>query len=64
VNQDKLIEIMDNVDARFCMQTNGKLLDKLPSKYLNKISKILVSIDGDKERTDCNRGERKFMIWF
>jgi len=60
VNQDKLIEIMDNVDARFCMQTNGKLLDKLPSKYLNKISKILVSIDGDKERTDCNRGEGNY----
>jgi len=57
VNQGKLIEIMDNVDARFCMQTNGKLLDKLPLKYMNRFSKILVSIDGDKERTDYNRGD-------
>ena len=33
---DKLKEIMDNVDCRFCMQTNGKLLNALPEKYLNK----------------------------
>jgi len=54
---EKIKEIMDNVDARFCMQTNGKLLDKLPPEYVNKISKILVSIDGSRERTDFNKGE-------
>ena len=56
-NLEKLKEIMENIEAEFYMQTNGKLLDKLPSKYMNKFKKILVSIDGDKERTDFNKGE-------
>lgn len=55
-NLKKLKEIMENIDAKFCMQTNGKLLDKLPSKYMNRFSKILLSVDGDRERTDFNRG--------
>ena len=56
LNIEKIKEIIDNVDAEFRMQTNGKLLDCLEIKYLKKISKILVSIDGTKERTDYNRG--------
>ncbi len=59
---DKIKEIMDKIDARFCMQTNGKLLDKLPKKYLDKLSKILVSIDGDKERTNSNRGKGTYEL--
>lgn len=54
---DKIKEIMDNLQVKFRMQTNGLLLDKLPSGYLNRIDKILVSIDGTKERTDYNRGK-------
>jgi len=53
---NKITKIIDNIEVPYRMQTNGKLLDKLPIKYLNKIGKILVSIDGDKERTDSNRG--------
>jgi putative peptide-modifying radical SAM enzyme len=53
----KIIEIMNNIDAKFYMQTNGKLLDKIPFKYLNKFSKILISIDGNKKTTDFNRGK-------
>jgi len=53
---EKIKEIIDNVDCRFCMQTNGKLLDKLPTEYLLKLDKMLVSIDGTKERTDFNKG--------
>lgn len=53
---EKIKEIMDKVDAKFYMQTNGKLLDKVPQEYLKKFEKILVSIDGTKERTDNNRG--------
>ncbi len=57
VNLDKMIEIMDSFpENKFCMQTNGKLLGKIPTKYMNKFSRILISIDGDKERTDFNRG--------
>lgn len=54
---EKIKHIMDHLDVPFRMQTNGKLLDKLPSRYLNRIGKILVSLDGDKERTDENRGK-------
>ncbi len=54
---EKIKQIMDNINVPFRMQTNGKLLDKIPAEYLKRISKILISIDGDKERTNFNRGE-------
>jgi len=57
---NKIKEIIDNINVPFRMQTNAKTLDTLPIKYLKKISKMLVSIDGDKERTDYNRGEGTF----
>jgi putative peptide-modifying radical SAM enzyme len=56
----KIIEIMDGLKytkIKFRMQTNAKLLNKLPIEYLKKIDKILVSIDGTKERTDYNKGQ-------
>ena len=53
---DKIKEIIENIDCKFRMQTNAKLLKNLPIDYLKKIGKILVSIDGTKERTDFNRG--------
>jgi len=53
----KIKEIMDKIDVPFRMQTNGKLLNKLPIKYLKRIDKLLISIDGDEQRTDYNRGE-------
>lgn len=62
LNIKKIKEIIDNVDVPYRMQTNGKLLDKLPIEYLNKIDKILVSIDGDKERTDFNRGKGTYNL--
>jgi len=55
---DKIKEIMDSIpNARYMLQTNGKLLDKIPENYLKRFELILVSIDGDKEITDFNRGE-------
>jgi putative peptide-modifying radical SAM enzyme len=54
---EKIKKILDNIDVKFRMQTNGKLLDKLPIEYLKKIGKILISLDGDKKRTDYNRGQ-------
>lgn len=54
---EKIKEMMNEINVPFRMQTNGKLLDKLAPKYLNRIEKILVSIDGTKERTDENRGK-------
>lgn len=60
---DKIIEIIDKLsdtNVKFRIQTNGKLLDSLPINCLNKIDKILVSLDGDKVRTDFQRGEGTF----
>ena len=59
---NKIIEIIDNIDVPYRIQTNGKLLDKIPIEYLNKIGKILISIDGDEERTDSNRGKGTYNL--
>ncbi len=53
---DKIKLLMDNINAKFHIQSNGLLLKTIPEKYLHKIDKMLISIDGDKERTDYNRG--------
>ncbi len=53
----KIIDELKDTNVKFRMQTNAKLLDKLPISYLNKMDKILVSIDGTKERTDYNKGK-------
>lgn len=50
-------KIMDSFPAGFVIQTNGILLDKLESKYLEKFHSILVSIDGTKDVTDRKRGK-------
>jgi len=55
---DKIKNFMDNLECKtFMIQTNGILLDKLEKEYVNKFHTILVSIDGDEEITDKNRGE-------
>ncbi len=41
---------------QFMMQTNGLLLDKLTPEIINHFSTILVSLDGQEELTDANRG--------
>jgi len=55
-NMSKVKEIMDTIDARYMIQTNGILLHMLPSKYTNRFHTILVSLDGDKELTNKYRG--------
>ena len=37
------------------LQTNGTMLDNLPTEYLDKFQSILVSLDGDEAITDLNR---------
>jgi putative peptide-modifying radical SAM enzyme len=55
---DYIKEIINKVPAKeFMIQTNALNIDKLPKKYLNKISTILASIDGTKEHTDERRGK-------
>ncbi len=56
---DKIVKIMDGLSdmkIRYRMQSNGVLLKNLPIEYLKKIDKILISLDGDCERTEFNRG--------
>lgn len=53
----KIIQIIDELgNIPYRMQTNALNLKVLPINYLKKIDKMLISIDGDKERTDYNRG--------
>lgn len=50
-------EIMDNAPVnRFMIQTNGILLDRLGQDYVNRFSTILVSLDGNEQLTDAQRG--------
>ena len=56
----KITELMDSIDVPYRMQTNGLLLHKVPKEYMNRIGKILVSVDGNKQRTDFNRGKGVF----
>jgi uncharacterized protein len=54
---DRMREIMDTVPAaRFMVQTNGLLLDRLRSDDLQRLHTLLVSIDGDEAVTDGYRG--------
>ena len=53
---NKIKEIMDNLDCKFYIQTNGKLLNLIPKEYLKKFGKMLISIDGTKERNDEQKG--------
>lgn len=59
---EKIKDIMDKINVPYRMQTNGKLLKNLPAEYLNRIDKILISIDGDKKRTDYNKGAGTYDI--
>jgi len=64
---DQMNEIIDSVEksgkkVRFCIQTNGKLLGEVDFYYINKLDKMLVSIDGLRNRTDYNRGEGNYNL--
>ena len=53
-------KIIDVVECKgFMVQTNGLFLDKL-GDYVTKFHTILVSLDGDEEITDKNRGKGVF----
>jgi len=57
---DLVKKVMDNVPATYAIQTNGILLDKLEESYIKKFHSILISLDGEKEVTDTNRGDGVF----
>jgi putative peptide-modifying radical SAM enzyme len=50
-------KIMDAVPAaRFVLQTNALLLDRVNMDYLNRFDSIFVSLDGDEDTSDYYRG--------
>ena len=55
-------EIMDSIPnvSQWSMQTNATFLHKVKSEYLNRMSVILVSIDGREEINDINRGQGNY----
>src|SRR3989304_5013576 len=58
---DEIKQIMDAVKPKhFMIQTNGLLLDRLDSDYVNRFHTILVSVDGDQALTDHYRGKGTF----
>ncbi|MHA1959473.1 MAG: TIGR04084 family radical SAM/SPASM domain-containing protein [Candidatus Thorarchaeota archaeon] len=53
-----MLEIMNRLaSARFMLQTNGLLLEKIPPDYVKLFHSILVSIDGPKPTTDSYRSD-------
>jgi len=58
LEMDSLTEIMDKIrNARFIIQTNGLLLNRLEPAYVNRFETILISVDGDETLTDYYRGK-------
>jgi uncharacterized protein len=54
---DEIRQIMDNVTTKqFVIQTNGLHLNRLEPEYVNRLSTIFVSLDGDEKLTDFYRG--------
>ena len=53
-----IIELIDRFpDARFMLQTNALLLNRIPEDYVRRFHSILVSIDGTEETTDGYRSD-------
>ena len=51
-----IIEVMNRFPkARFMLQTNALLMNKIPEDYVKRFHSILVSIDGTEETTDGYR---------
>ncbi|WP_455368335.1 TIGR04084 family radical SAM/SPASM domain-containing protein [[Eubacterium] cellulosolvens] len=60
---ENMKKIMENITPDRCiLQTNGMLLDKLDREIINHFNTILVSIDGDEETTDNNRGKDSYKV--
>jgi putative peptide-modifying radical SAM enzyme len=52
---DIVEEVMDQVDARYVIQTNGLLFEDLDPDHIKRFHTILLSLDGGREITDSHR---------
>lgn len=57
LKMDRIKEIINIIEAKFVIQTNGLLINNVPENILTKLDAILVSIDGRKQITDYYRGK-------
>ena len=56
-----IMKVMDSLPkAKFLVQTNGILLNKLDSSYMNRFNTVLISIDGLSKITNFYRGKGTF----
>ncbi|MDE3207534.1 MAG: radical SAM protein [Pseudomonadota bacterium] len=57
LNTGFILELMETLPfSRFNLQTNGTLLDRLPESILDRLSNVMVSLDGGRGTTDGYRG--------
>lgn len=56
LNPDLIKRVMDRIEARYIIQTNGLLVDRLDPDYWSRMDTVLLSIDGREEITDFYRG--------
>ncbi len=57
LNPEFIMEIMDTLEARYGVQTNGTLPHLLPDSYWQRMETVLLSIDGVEWLTDKYRGK-------
>jgi len=58
LNTKFILDIMARFpDCRFNLQTNGTLLHRVPGRLLERLSNILISVDGGEHTTDAFRGK-------
>jgi len=57
LNVDFIKEVMDEIpNAKYIIQTNGLLVERLDEAYWRRFDTVLLSIDGRRETTDYYRG--------
>lgn len=57
LNRPMMAQVMERFPHwRFQLQTNGTLIDDVPDRMLQRLSNVLVSIDGGEATTDGYRG--------
>ncbi|ABU81515.1 TIGR04084 family radical SAM/SPASM domain-containing protein [Ignicoccus hospitalis] len=60
LNPKFIMDVMDNVEATFGIQTNATLHHLLPPRYWERMKNVLISIDGPEEFNDSRRGRGSY----
>ncbi|ALU11444.1 radical SAM protein [Ignicoccus islandicus DSM 13165] len=57
LNPKFIIEVMDEIEATYGIQTNATLHHLLPPRYWARFHAVLISVDGPEEFNDSRRGK-------